>query len=119
MFYGNSQLAGTPPPMVFLDGYGPHVMPHVPCVVTQFAHTMPSDVDYIGVPVGGKIADIAGKPIPSNELGVVTRLPTFTTLRITLQPVYSKNNIARNFTLEKYSQGGLIQSPDSDRGGFI
>lgn len=119
MFYGNSQLAGTPPPMVFLDGYGPAVLPHVPCVVTSFAHTMPSDVDYINVPVGINLEDTAGNPIQSDNYAAPTYLPTFTTLRISLQPVYSKNNIARNFTLENYSRGYLAQSPDSDRGGFI
>lgn len=119
MFYGNSQLAGTPPPMVFLDGYGPAVLPHVPCVVTQFSHTMPGDVDYINIPVGVNIQDKAGNPIQSSDFAAPTRLPTFTTLRLSLQPIYSKNNIARNFTLENYSRGYLMQSPDSDRGGFI
>lgn len=55
MFFGanerNFALAGNPPPMVYLDGYGSHYLPHVPCVITSFNHTMPDDVDYIEVPV--------------------------------------------------------------------
>lgn len=55
MFFGanerNFNLAGNPPPMVYLDGYGSHYLPHVPCVVTSFNHVMPDDVDYIEVPV--------------------------------------------------------------------
>ena len=55
MFFGanerNFSLAGNPPPIVYVDGYGSHYLPHVPCVITQFNHTMPDDVDYIEVPV--------------------------------------------------------------------
>jgi hypothetical protein len=51
MFFGQGANAGNPPPMVFLDGYGSHYFPHVPCVVTQFSHTLPNDVDYIEVPI--------------------------------------------------------------------
>lgn len=50
MFYGNSGIyQGSPPPILYLDGYGAHYLPHVPCVLTQFSHTMPSDVDYMEV----------------------------------------------------------------------
>lgn len=50
MFYGQSgQYQGSPPPILYLDGYGAHYLPHVPCVLTQFSHTMPSDVDYLEV----------------------------------------------------------------------
>lgn len=55
MFFGanerNFALAGNPPPIVYLDGYGSHYLPHVPCVISQFNHSMPNDVDYIEVPV--------------------------------------------------------------------
>lgn len=119
MFYGNSQLAGTPPPMVFLDGYGPAVLPHVPCVVTNFSHTMPQDVDYIKVPVGVNLQDTAGNPIQTNNYGIPSRVPTSCQLSITLQPMYSKNNIARNFTLEQYAAGGLLQDSRGSVGGFI
>lgn len=48
MFYGESgKYQGAPPPIVYLDGYGTHYLPHVPCVVTSFQHTMPAEVDYI------------------------------------------------------------------------
>lgn len=51
MFFGQGANAGNPPPIVFLDGYGSHYFPHVPCVVTTFQHTMPSDADYINIPI--------------------------------------------------------------------
>ena len=119
MFYGNSQLAGTPPPMVFLNGYGPSYMPHVPCVVTDFTHTMPSDVDYIEVPVGGRVSSITGQQVNSSNYSTRTRLPTVSTIALTLQPVYSRSNVSDNFTLEQYAAGGLIQGSNSPRGGFL
>ena len=120
MFYGNSRLAGTPPPMVFLDGYGEAYMPHVPCVVTEFTHTMPNDVDYIEVPVGIKnLINVAGQQIKANNFAKKARLPTASTISLVLQPIYSRNNISDNFTLEKYAAGGLIQNPTSPRGGFL
>ena len=51
MFFGQGSNAGNPPPIVFLDGYGSHYFPHVPCVITTFQHTMPAEVDYIQVPI--------------------------------------------------------------------
>jgi hypothetical protein len=120
MFFGQSQLAGTPPPMVFLDGYGAFYLPHVPCVVTSFGHTMPSDVDYINVPIGTSLSDVAGNAInTASNLGPSVRLPTSSTFTIGLQPVYSRTNIANNFTLENYNIGTLAQPSVGTRGGFI
>lgn len=51
MFFGQGANVGNPPPIVFLDGYGSHYFPHVPCVIATFQHTMPAEVDYIQVPI--------------------------------------------------------------------
>jgi hypothetical protein len=51
MFFGSGANAGNPPPIVFLDGYGSHYFPHVPCVISSFTHTLPNEVDYIQIPV--------------------------------------------------------------------
>ena len=119
MFYGGSRLAGTPPPMVFLNGYGESYMPNVPCVVTEFSHTMPNDVDYIEVPVGVNLNNVAGQQINATNFASRTRLPTASSISLSLQPVYSRNNVSDNFTLEKYAAGGLIQGSNSPRGGFL
>jgi len=57
MFFGQGSNVGNPPPIVFLDGYGSHYFPHVPCVITQFSHTLPSEVDYIQVPISQTVLD--------------------------------------------------------------
>ena len=108
MFFGNSPLAGTPPPMVFLSGFGNAYLPNVPCVVTNFSHTMPGDVDYVKTPVGASLDNVAGNQINTNMAGRATMLPTMSTISVTLQPIYSRRNVADNFTLEKFSAGALI-----------
>jgi hypothetical protein len=122
MFFGADQNAGSPPPLVFLDGFGAAYLPHVPCVVTAFSHTMPGEVDYVAIPVGAPIYnDRSGVVIgsPTQNLGGPVRLPTSSTVNITLQPVYSRQNIARNFTLDRFARGVLIQNGNSPIGGFL
>jgi hypothetical protein len=99
MFYGTGKLAGNPPPVIFLNGYGTQYFPNVPCVLTSFSHTMPSDMDYM--------------EIDSN--GTKTRLPTSSQIQISLQPVYSRASIAK-FDLENFARGKLL---DGKNGGFI
>ena len=102
MFWGNDRNAeaGTPPPMLFLSGYGTHYFPNVPCVLTQFMHTMPHDGDFIEVPTPGK---------PN---GSITRMPTLSTLQCQFQPIYSRASL-REFTLKEFANGGML------KGGFI
>jgi hypothetical protein len=122
MFFGGDMNAGSPPPMVFLDGFGPAYLPHVPCVVTSFSHTMPSEVDYVSVPVGASISNNASGTIlgaPTQNMGGPVRLPTSSTITVSLQPVYSRQNVARNFTLDRFSRGALIQNGNSPIGGFL
>jgi hypothetical protein len=64
MFTGNDFLAGNPPPIIFLNGYGNYVFKNVPVVVTNFQTTLPNDCDYIGVNAmggggGGPLGEIA------------------------------------------------------------
>jgi hypothetical protein len=93
MFWGVENHKGSPPPMVKLSGYGSHYFPDVPCVIKSFSHTMPEDKDYIEVwtPDGSKS----------------TRLPTQSTLQVTLQPIYSRAAITQ-FSLSDFSAGKLL-----------
>jgi hypothetical protein len=48
MFYGQQDaFRGSPPPMVFLQGYGDFQFNLNPCVVQTFDYSLPADVDYI------------------------------------------------------------------------
>lgn len=48
MFYGSKDsLRGSPPPIVYLVGYGDYQFNGHPCLVSNFQYELPGDVDYI------------------------------------------------------------------------
>jgi hypothetical protein len=49
MFYGQDTepTAGTPPPVLFMDGLGVYQFNEHPCLLSSFTYNLPSDVDYI------------------------------------------------------------------------
>ena len=47
MFYGKDKEAGTPPPLVYLHGYGTNQFDNHPMVISNFQYSLPNDVDYI------------------------------------------------------------------------
>jgi hypothetical protein len=106
MFFGdnakNQGFSGNPPPMVFLNGYGSHYFPDVPCVVSSFQHVLSNDTDYINVPA------------PNRGM---TRLPVTSSITIMLKPVYSRKSLHTNFGLSDFASGKLIGTASS--GGFL
>lgn len=167
MFFGQGTNVGNPPPIVFLDGYGSHYFPHVPCVITSFSHQLPDSVDYIQIPITNTtLEDVAFNP-PNANIGSVqnaeyvpslldssktrrststgavlgtdapdfaagtrktqqfksitssTRVPTASTISITLRPVYSRKNLHDRFDLNKFAKGELLADRDRGYGGFL
>jgi hypothetical protein len=47
MFYGQGDLRGSPPPLVYLSGFGEYQFNKHPCLVSNFSYSLPTDVDYI------------------------------------------------------------------------
>ena len=47
MFYGKDDERGTPPPLVYLSGFGMNQFYGHPCVVSSFTYNLPDSVDYI------------------------------------------------------------------------
>jgi hypothetical protein len=47
MFYGQGDLRGSPPPLVYLSGFGDYQFNKHPCLVSNFSYSLPTDVDYI------------------------------------------------------------------------
>ena len=109
MFFGAGNGAGNPPPIVYLNGYGQYYLPNVPCVVTNFSHTMPDAVDYMDIPEPG----LNYNPYVTNPVLNSTRLPTTSTISLTLQPVYSRLAQSQGFNLNDFARGALINSPGS------
>lgn len=151
MFFGSGANVGNPPPMVFLDGYGDHYFPHVPCVVASFQHTLTPDVDYIEIPVTtsslvevdvqndnvniGSVQNAEYVPglLRGRETGpgqrlkrtqyqnivTKTRVPTSSSITVTLKPIYSRRNLHQRFDLNKFASGKLLQDNRRGLGGFI
>ena len=49
MFYGKDTdpVPGTPPPLCFLNGYGPYQFNDHPILISNFQYSLPNDVDYV------------------------------------------------------------------------
>jgi hypothetical protein len=136
MFYGLSgDYQGSPPPIVYLDGFGQHYLPHVPCVVTSFIHSMPNDVDYLEIqtPQSQSVRQVQtastyfATPGQNNSMTIdqvsinsaYNRVPTASTFSITLQPVISRTQ-AIDFNYKEFARGGLITGKGSPYpGGYL
>lgn len=93
MAYGQTDQQGAPPPIVKVSGYGDYLLPNVPCVVTQFAIDLPTEVDYIQTPDYN-----AWVPVQSS-------------IQVALQPIYSRSAV------EQFSLGAFVAGYQG--GGFI
>lgn len=89
--YANSANQGSPPPIVFLNGYGQYMFQNVPVVVKDWSISLPSEVDYIQAKTG-------------------TYAPTKVTITATCQVAYSRNK-TQSFSLQSFAASG--------GGGFV
>ena len=122
MFYGQDSLAGTPPPILYLDGYGKIVLNHIPVVVTDFQMQLPDNVDYISTTAGPATATGGRDSNNTVSQGSEGRVPTELRISVNCKPIYSRNRISNNFGLEKFVNGSLLvnNKPGSGGpGGFI
>ena len=104
MFYGASSHRGTPPPVLFLDAHGSFMYDHVPVVIRDFQYSLPNDVNYLSVTVGGQISKV---PVDLN-------------ITVDMVPTYSRNKISTQFDLAAFSQGQLITKGTGRKaGGWI
>jgi len=60
MFYGQDAQRGTPPPLVFLSGYGEYQFNEHPCVVKDLNLVLPDNVDYISTTDSNDSSDFTG-----------------------------------------------------------
>ena len=113
MFFGQDPQAGNPPPVVYLNGYGQYYLPNVPCVVTSFQHTMPQDVDYMDIPEPLVTTGAYYNPQVTSPRLNSTRLPTTSTIILTVQPVYSRVSQTLGYSLNDFANGALLAQPNS------
>jgi hypothetical protein len=109
MFFGADPNAGNPPPIVYLNGYGQYYLPNVPCVVKSFVHTMPNDCDYMDIPEPAA-TNTGYNPQYQHYRLNSTRMPTTSSVTLTLQPAYSRYAQSQGFSLRDFASGALINS---------
>jgi hypothetical protein len=119
MFYGqdSAPAAGTPPPLVFLSGYGQYQFNHHPMLISSFTYNLPNDVDYIRASTGSNVSltgnagasaapasNIPGLDFIKSRLlganlnkGGASSQPTFT-LRASGEPTYVPTKIQIQLT---------------------
>jgi hypothetical protein len=92
MFFGQGNLAGNPPIICNLTGYGSHVFDKVPVIIRSFSVDFKDDVNYI-------------KCDPFKN-GKYTWVPVLSTITVQVAPVYSRQGL-RKFNLQDYAAGKM------------
>jgi hypothetical protein len=88
MFFGQGALAGNPPLVCNLTGYGASIFDKVPVIVKSFTVDLKDDVNYIRC----------------DTFGTATWVPVMSTISVTVSPVYNRRRL-RKFSLEDYARG--------------
>ena len=83
--YAGSANQGSPPPIVFLNGYGQYMFQNVPVVVGSWNINLPADPDYIQAATG-------------------TYAPTKCEISCTLKVAYSRSK-TQTFSLQSFAAG--------------
>ncbi len=91
-FGENDPLAGLPPPVLLLSGYGEYMFNDLPIIINNFSMDLPSNVDYIQV----------------DHQGATTWLPSLTTFNLTIT-VQTSPEQQRKFDWNKFASGALMR----------
>lgn len=134
MYTGDSPNAGSPPPIMYLNGYGDYVFKNIPVVITSFNVELPQDVDYIATDMNAPpyqnstgsetSASVAGGMSPgaraTSSAGAfpavagVTHVPVKSNISVTVKPIYSREAV-RQFSLTKFVNGDYVNGT----GGYL
>jgi hypothetical protein len=99
MFFGQGELAGNPPLICNLTGYGASIFDKVPVIVKSFSVDLKDDVNYVRC----------------NSFGTNTWVPVMSTITVVVSPVYNRQRL-RQFSLQDYARG---KTADSSGVGYI
>ena len=91
MFFGQGALAGNPPIICKLHGYGNRIFDNVPVIVKSFSVDFKDDVNYIRCATGLKY----------------TWVPTLSTITVVVAPIYTRQGL-RTFNIQDYARGNMI-----------
>ena len=108
MDYGTGPNAGTPPPIVKLNGYGDYVFKDTPGIITNFTVDMPNEVDYIATGFNPIDFSDAGASIAEQKAGMsVGWAPSESQFTVTVQPIYSRMKVSK-FNYGKFVNGDTL-----------
>ena len=93
MFFGSGELAGNPPIICILKGYGASVFDNVPVIIKSFSVDLKDDINYV----------------KCESFGSTTWVPVLSTISVTVSPVYTRARM-RKFNLQDYSRGSLAEA---------
>ena len=99
MFFGQGDLAGSPPLICNLTGYGASIFDKVPVIVKSFSVDLKDDVNYVRC----------------NSFGTNTWVPVLSTITVVVSPVYNRQRM-RQFNLQDYARG---KTADASGVGYI
>lgn len=126
-------IAGTPPPVLRFNYLGEYMFSNVPVVITNFAYTLPRDVDYVGIQYntralfggelrvaenadmwyggkGGKGTALNGRmPVIGGPSRPITYVPTKMELTVTLKVQHNTRRIRQEFDVDKFKTGILAK----------
>lgn len=91
------QTAGAPPPVLLFEYLGDHGYNKVPVIVSNYSMSLPNDVDYVPVKVGG----------------TVSYVPTLLNIVCALTPQYTPSKVRRRYDVNAIANG------EAYRDGFI
>jgi hypothetical protein len=99
MFFGQGNLAGNPPLICNLTGYGSSIFDKVPIIIKSFSVDLKDDVNYV----------------KCNTYGTNTWVPVMSTISVVVSPVYNRERM-RKFNLQDYARG---KTADANGVGYI
>jgi hypothetical protein len=122
-FGQNDPNAGTPPPILLFNAYGPFVFNDLPVIVKQFSVTFPEDVDYVEVNTNTttpfsspstpspKISNDSNSSInnTSQSSSNYVWLPSMFKISATLVVQHTPNTLRTNFNLPQFVNGNSSQ----------
>lgn len=118
-FGSNDTLAGTPPPVLLFDAYGMYMFNALPVIVTQFAISLPKDVDYVPINcdtlgkvpalnISTAISNINNTSLSTDPNTGYAWLPAIFTISVQLT-VQNTPQRLRAFNLNEFRNGSLLK----------
>lgn len=107
MNFGESDpAAGTPPPILLFNAYGPYVFSDLPVIVKDFAMDFPEDVDYVEVKVAGVDAgNTTPTSMVSSNIILQQRLPP-------VPPIINRDNSGRITSFTGTADSSYFDTPE-------